>query len=146
MIEIQGNFWDVYDQYDAICCTTNGIIDSKGSLVMGAGIAKGFKETFPSLPKELGRLVKKYGNKSFALLVYDPVVISFPTKHDWKDNSDISLIIKSANEIAELVNINKFEKVLTVRPGCLNGGLSWAQVKLEIATILDDRFTVIEQK
>jgi hypothetical protein len=47
MREVIDNFWDIWLDYDTSCCTTNCVVKSNGELVMGAGIAKQFTETFP---------------------------------------------------------------------------------------------------
>lgn len=58
MIEIQGDFWDenirLDHTYDAICCTTNQVVKSNGRLVMGAGIARQFRDVYNGLDLEWG--------------------------------------------------------------------------------------------
>lgn len=145
MNEIVGNFWDVYKNYDAIVVTTNGILKQDGSLVMGAGIAKDFAIKFPDVPASFGRLVKKYGNRCYILLAHSPAIISFPTKHHWKDPSDPDLIKSSAELLSTLVEVNNFKKALLPRPGCGMGGLSWSDVKPVLSEFLDERFDIITQ-
>lgn len=47
------------DITDAVCVTTNGCINSKGSAIMGKGIALSAKELFPNIEIKLGTLLKK---------------------------------------------------------------------------------------
>jgi hypothetical protein len=150
MKEIRGNIFDVKDA-DAICVTTNGVVKHNGELVMGAGIAKVFRDKFPGLAVTLGRFVKQYGNVVCFVSDYDNKldtgdynVISFPTKHDWKDKSIIQLIQVSARGLVETADLYDLEKVILTRPGCGLGGLNWeTQVKPAIKDILDDRFYII---
>lgn len=143
MIEIQGDFWSVYKQYDVICVTTNGVIKKNGELVMGAGIAKQFNLRFKNLAKLLGEAVQERGN--IPLLVRtnkdNPVICTFPTKHHWREMSDIKLILRSAQRIKE---ITKGASVLATKPGCGNGGLDWRKVKKYLSQVWnEDRFTII---
>lgn len=62
MKEIKGNILEHMKNYDFVCITTNGFVKANGENVMGAGIAKVFKDEYPSLPKLVGRNIKKFGN------------------------------------------------------------------------------------
>ena len=42
---------EIFTIADAICFTSNGILKSNGSLVMGAGVAKAFRDHFLILIK-----------------------------------------------------------------------------------------------
>jgi O-acetyl-ADP-ribose deacetylase (regulator of RNase III) len=153
MKEIKGNIFDI--NADAICVTTNGVTKANGELVMGKGIALEFKNKFPSLPAVLGKAVKKNGNvvhvnKAWEITPYNlgntPSyhIISFPTKHDWRDKSDINLIIQSAQQAVIVADKLGLKKVLLPRPGCGLGGLNWEkEVKPAIEGILDDRFWIV---
>lgn len=145
MIEIFGDFWTVAKDYDAICCTTNGVCKSNGDLVMGAGIALAFKQRYPEMPKILGELVGEIGNNSYLIVGLDnkSALVSFPTKNHWKDQSDIDLIVKSAKQLVAHADTAKWEKVLLSKPGCGLGGLNWKEVKPILDPILDNRFTII---
>lgn len=139
MKEVKADLWTYLADFR--CVTTNGVVNSKGELVMGKGVALQAKKLFPHLPKQLGRWVKERGNTPLILLFER--LISFPTKHHWKDKSDLDLIIASAKIIAKIVTAMGIEVVALPRPGCGNGGLDWeSEVKPAIADILDDRFVV----
>lgn len=150
MLEQKGNILSqhVLDTYDAVCFTSNGIVKANGELVMGAGIAKAIKDKWPDLPKRFGALVKLEGNivnyhEQQIRYDRDIFVVSFPTKHNWRDNSDIDLIKKSAHSLVQLADrLGVWKKVALTRPGCGLGGLSWSEVKKVLSPILDDRFTV----
>ncbi len=134
-----------------ILVTTNGIVKTDGRAVMGAGIAKQVRDRWAGIDKELGDRIIIGGNKPYILGIYNiedhlVLICSFPTKHHWKDNSDMQLIENSAsliNEISKKDYSEWFEKgVITVPAGCGNGGLRWEYVKKVIEPHFDDRFTV----
>jgi len=136
----KGNLWTYPADFKIV--TTNGIIKKDGKLVMGAGIALEAKKRYKGIDKWLGRLVKNHGNHVF--LYYN--ILSFPTKHNWKDKSDLKLIEQSCQEVLTLVNsfIDK-EKTIVLSPvGCGHGGLNFeTQVKPLLEKYLDDRFVVL---
>ena len=136
----KGNIWVVHNPAP-VCITTNGIIKNNGDLVMGAGIALQAKQRFPSVPGTLADMVKTHGNRAFYLPVQN--LFSFPTKHDWRDKSDINLIAQSCHDIVDITNQMGFKEVYLPRPGCANGQLSWDSVRVVIGQILDSRFTVV---
>ena len=135
----------------AICITTNGIVKKNGEAVMGAGIAKGAVNTYDGIAKDLGNNLSKYGNHVFYLGSYETDyygthnVFSFPTKHHWRDASDINLIKRSAQELADLCDNMNITTCYLPRPGCSNGHLNWVNVKEILAPILDDRFIIVTQ-
>ncbi len=155
MLEAKGDIFKQPDA-DAIVFTSNGILKSDGTLVMGAGIAKAFKDRFWGLDGEAGLGVKMRGNHVNAFFaMYSPidpsfspetVIFSFPTKHHFKDPSDINLIERSAKELVTFVNsltLRPLNKIYMTRPGCGMGQLKWPDVKKVIEPILDNRFIVL---
>lgn len=143
MLEIKGNMWNLESEYDAICITTNSVIKANGELVMGKGNALEAVKRYPPLAMLLGKYVKKYGNRAFRIKTSVGNIVSFPTKENWRDNSDIKLIIKSCKELVIMADKFNWNKILLPRPGCGCGGLKWNEVKLELEKYFDDRFTVI---
>jgi hypothetical protein len=136
----RGNIWTIHNPAP-VCITTNGIIKNDGTLVMGAGIALQAKQRFPELPGKLADAVSQHGNHT--LYMPDENIFSFPTKHDWKDKSDLALIAQSATELLIITEKVGFTEVYLPKPGCANGQLDWEDVKNVISVILDDRFTVV---
>ena len=144
----------VLSKADAICFTSNGIVKYDGSLVMGAGVAKAFRDRFKDLDFSAGAAVEKNGNicqivdtkitiKDQSLNSHLYKIVAFPTKHHFKDPSDIELIKKSARELMELIEQNGWKLVALPKPGCRNGGLVWSEVKTAIEPILDDRVVIV---
>lgn len=155
MLEITGDYWDEAKgdspRYDALVCTTNKMVKRNGCLVMGAGIARDFRDRFRDIDLNWGsrlsrgvhengfmvtQLVTSLGGKRSLNLV------AFPTKEHWKNDSIIDLIKLSALTLQNTGNIMGWRNVLMTRPGCGMGGLSWSWVRTEIS-FLDDRFKVI---
>jgi hypothetical protein len=140
MKELTGNLWDARPEFIK-CITTNGVVKKNGELVMGAGVALQAKERYPQLPSLLGSYVKTSGNIVYYFEKLN--IASFPTKNDWKDKSDIRLIVGSCVQLsAMLKNFDKY--AVLPRPGCSNGGLDWEkEVKPYISGVLSDRVWVI---
>src|SRR4051812_48531648 len=107
---------------DAICITTNGFIKKNGSLVMGAGVGGQAQARYPGLPHYWGDCVFKWGQGIWAAEMPDgKFLLSFPVKHNWYEEADLTLIERSARQLQEYVDGNAgFEKVLLPRPGCGN--------------------------
>lgn len=146
MLEECGDFWDV--DADARCITTNGALRRNGNAIMGKGIAFQAREKYKArnynLETVLGKMIRSYGNHVFYL---GNNLFSFPTKHHWRENSDIKLIERSSHEIINLLkdlDSSEWKRILLTRPGCGNGGLEWNDVKSVIQNILDDRFIIVD--
>ena len=139
MIEECGDFWTV--SADLRCITTNGALGTNYRAVMGKGIALEARMRYHDIEAILGSLIKKYGNHVFHL-GYN--LISFPTKYHWKQDSDVVLIKRSAQELVILLRDNPAKRILLTRPGCGNGNLQWEAVKPVIQEILtDDKFIIV---
>lgn len=157
MLELRGqyNIFDLPQNGEAMCVTTNGIVKADGHAVMGAGIAKEANKYF-HLSERLGKYLKEYGNRAFNLGKYYRntlnnsacfTVFSFPTKHHWKEDSDMTLIIKSAEQLIEMCNKFGITKCYLTPPGCGCGNLNWeTTVKPWLSQILDDRFIVVDNR
>lgn len=134
------------DRTHAVCITTNGMIKRNGTAVMGAGIAKEANERF-HLGYELANHLKNNGNTPFIFSTpgkNNSHLISFPTKYDWRNQSDLNLIRRSAEILVEICNNSNIQTCYLTPPGCGCGGLNWdIQVKPVIESILDDRFTIV---
>lgn len=129
---------------DAICVTTNGIVKSNGDLVMGAGIAKEANGLF-HVARILGQNVRQSGNHVYACghVKYDDnefELVSYPTKHDWRDPSDMDLIRQSAKELKALADRRSWNVIVIPPVGCGLGGLDINDVAYELNQILDNRF------
>lgn len=136
---------EVLTQADAVCFTSNGIVKRDGTAVMGAGVARAFKQKFPQLPQQLAQRLNSWGNRVHVLDNYDvtsTLIISFPTKNHWRNPSTLELISKSAAELRKLADIIPLNNIWLPKPGCANGGLSWDVVRPVLEPHFDDRFTI----
>ena len=140
MIEVKGNLWDY--PADFICIPTNGVINKDGLAIMGLGIAKQATLIYPWVRRKLGRNIKDYGNHTKIISTYSPL-ISFPTKHHWKEKADLTLIKRSALELKNIIYLYEQEYIYVLpRPGCGAGHLSWDDVK-PVIEFLPDNVNVI---
>lgn len=160
MREVKGNLFDY--PADAICITTNPIVNAKGLAVMGAGVALEAARRYPWIRKALAvRLqARPWAN---ALFVFDPLdyeesptfwpvgedepppkVVAFPVKHHWREPADYGLIRSSAYKLVTITDAMGWETVALPRPGCGNGGLPWPDVRRLIDPLLDDRFVIVD--
>jgi len=130
MNEVKGDIWEAYEKSKDswIVVTTNGFVKNNRELVMGRGIALEAKERFPYIAKKLGILVELGGNNLYTFKEYR--MFSFPTKHHFKDNSDLELIKKSFKSLIKYVLADKVitGNILIPRVGCGNGNLNWEDI------------------
>lgn len=139
MLEDIGDLWSHKAEYRVV--TTNGIVQKNGRLVMGAGVAKQARDKFPDVDAKLGQWVNQYGSRPF--FCFEERLLTLPTKHHWRDKSDLSLICRGASLLMEMVDKFDIASVVMPRPGCGCGGLEWSKVEPSLKQILDDRFTVL---
>lgn len=138
---------------EAMCITTNGVIAGNGAAVMGRGIAKEARERFPGIDTLLAKYLANFGNCVNDLGVHRDQktwklvhIYTLPTKHHWKDKSDLALICRSLEELVVKCNSDGITTCYLPRPGCSNGGLDWeTQVKPVCEAILDDRFVIADR-
>lgn len=134
MKQVTGNMWTY--PADWVGVTTNGVVKANGEAVMGRGTALEAKKRFPDLPKRLGHCIEFSGNRPYFFM--DLRIFTFPTKHDWKNKSDLKLIKESAIVLAEDAQSFPTQIYLLPRPGCSNGGLKWEDVEPVISFLPDN--------
>jgi uncharacterized protein YeaO (DUF488 family) len=134
-VEIEEN------KYDMVCITTNGFVKKNGNAVMGAGIARQFRDKYGRAEFILGEKITNCGNIVQHLM---DNFFAFPVKHKWDEDADLALIEKSCLELVKLADMRKAEKILLPFPGVGNGKRSKEEVTPIIERYLDDRFIVID--
>lgn len=127
---------------EVACVTTNGMVKKEVNVLY-------------HVSAKLGTYIKLYGNRCFDLGLYpaiDPVydrtdsermfhLISFPTKHNWRNNSDIGLIKESCINLLRICDARGILKCYLPAIGCGCGGLDFQrQVLPVVSEILDSRF------
>ena len=95
--------------------------------------------SFPTKPGKIyltnkKNLIKSAVPKGSSLSLYLPGAAAY---------SNLNIIRHSAEELVELTNKQKWDRVYLPRVGCGSGQLKWKAVKEIIAPILDDRFTIL---
>lgn len=128
-----------FKDFKNICITSNSIIRDNGRLVMGAGVAKYFRDSVYNIDKIAGDSVILNGNIFQKILTRNDInYYLFPTKNNWKDNSDINLIKYSAKQLNEYIFENKIiDNFILPMPGCRNGGLNKNIVLKELENIIN---------
>ena len=144
---ITPDLFKILNPYDVVCITTNGCVKSNGQAVMGKGIALQAATLMPSLPGDLGRDKRLKGNACHEMGIYRfmrdgisiPIqIVTFPTKEDWKDPSNLEIIERSCKELIDVLEdiIEDINHIYLPAPGCGAGGLDWKQV----SPILEEYF------
>lgn len=152
------------DDVDAICITTNCSISDDGTNPMGGGCAGVARKMFPEIDLWYGNQLSFAGHVPMVLGYYQreldqfifPTqvendypedgwcwVIAYPTMHSVFESASLSLIVRSAQLLVELVNTHKLDSIIVPRMGSGIGGLDWANVREAVKDILDDRFTIV---
>lgn len=148
MKEINGDLFELA-KGGVLCLTTNGFVKKNGECVMGRGCALQAKKRWPSLPYTLGSSINRIGNMVAELSIPEltdyQAVVAFPVKHKWFEKADVELIKHSAWQLRAGAYTRGWQHVYVPRPGCGNGGLSWAQVKPVLEQPFDDdRFIIVD--
>jgi O-acetyl-ADP-ribose deacetylase (regulator of RNase III) len=131
---------------EIVCIPTCRELNSRGELIMGAGLALEFKNKFPMLPSIFGEALRANPNAGVILTKFPEAVVSIaavPSKNKWREPADIQLINESLNCLVDYVNIHGVSTVLLPRLGCGLGGLNWFScVRTLYDELLDTRFYV----
>ena len=132
------NIWSAFQTpNNIVVVTTNQEVNSKGELVMGAGIALEAKHRVPGLAKDMGELANF--NKMYSYKQFDKWGIAcLQTKLHWKNPTPIKLLCGSIDVFNEWVLKNKATQFHCPLFGCSNGGLNWERDVLPMVTKLPD--------
>jgi O-acetyl-ADP-ribose deacetylase (regulator of RNase III)/uncharacterized protein YwgA len=109
--------------------------------VMGKGIAYQFKRAFPAMFKDYAAKCRAGDIKLGAMSTFREggrIIINFPTKQHWRSKSRLEDIESGLHALKQLLRDEGIQSVAIPPLGCGNGGLKWADVKPQIARILDD--------
>lgn len=105
--------------------------------VMGAGLAKAFKDRFPHMNEQYevkcSRGLLRPGQLDIYVVDSTPkYIINFPTKDDWKHPSRMEYIQEGIAALHFEVFKWKIRSVAIPALGCGLGGLDWKDVKPEL--------------
>ncbi len=131
----------IFEIYDA-----NVLINTVNCVgVMGKGLALEFKHRFPENYKVYKKHCRKESIKIGVIFNHvenDIIIMNFPTKIHWKNNSEYEWIEKGLKTLrASLITLSKTNPDFIVaipKLGCNNGGLQWNVVKKLIQSALSD--------
>lgn len=108
--------------------------------VMGKGLALEFKKRYPEnyisyvTACKLGRL--KIGKLHF-FKEKGKLIVNFPTKDKWRNNSKMEYIQKGLVELVNLILAENIKSIAIPPLGCGNGNLDWREVKSVILEYLE---------
>lgn len=134
--------------FDSECQTLVNTVNCVG--VMGAGIAKQFKQRYPAMFEEYKRACKpgeyrilEYGGD---LMLYTYIdfwkerkILNFATKENWMYPSKIEWIERGLQKFVDDYKYWKIESIAWPKLGCTNGKLNWEiQVKPLMIKYLDN--------
>ena len=138
----------VYRNGDIFSSRADAIINPVNCVgVMGAGLARQFKERFPENFSLYSTACSKGCVKVGAILVVKvplsgccKYVINFPTKLDWRNPSKLSWIVSGLRELRQILLSEEqvIKSVAIPRLGCGLGGLHWEDVRKEIENELKE--------
>lgn len=121
--------------------------------VMGKGLALEFKNRFPDNYEAYKVVCSRHELNLGHLLTIDywdttkeerfahRYVINFPTKHHWKDQSNICDIASGLDRVVILIGTYDIQSIAIPALGCGLGGLDWNDVKplmIEMLSCLED--------
>lgn len=98
MILEKGNMWDCFGKVDLFLVTTNPIVNAKGELVMGRGIALEAKKRFPELPKDFARMTKEYRDEQNYADLLHPVNVGVAGRYSITYDKDGNEVSRTENQ------------------------------------------------
>jgi len=99
---------------------------------MGKGIAYQFKLKFPENEKAYQQACRKKEIQIGKVFLYrenGKLIANFPTKDEWRKNSEYSYIQSGMADLAQKIQTHGIKSVAIPPLGCGNGGLEWHTVK-----------------
>jgi hypothetical protein len=131
------DIWDYTQANTAICIPVNLMVKKNGKAVMGAGLALAATKRVPGIAKAWGEIIYSQHNVLVAPIGrwHDATVLSFPTKLDWKDPSDLALIALSAAQLSRYAD--RFDSIVLPKVGA---GLGKLDFETQVRPILNVAF------
>ena len=107
---------------------------------MGKGIAYQFKQLYPASNIDYVRAIDNnelYLGKIHYFIEKERIIINFPTKIKWRENSKLEYIEIGLDQLVILIRELKIQSIAIPPLGCGNGGLFWPDVKNLIISKLE---------
>jgi len=128
--EVEGDLF--LSNYKNIVIPTNGVIRSDGGGVLGAGVAKQYRDRVPGAEEHLGIHLLANGNVFGRINEHEGKTYwAFPTKDHWRDGCVRGLVIASAVQMGEAVNDSSQGWVMP-RVGTGYGGVPWSEIWVDL--------------
>lgn len=100
--------------------------------IMGKGIALAFKNRYPDMFRDYAARCKrgevKLGIPYCYRLIDNRLILNFPTKNHWKENSQLAEIEKGLQYLASHAKEWNIQSLAIPPLGCGNGNLNWVDV------------------
>jgi len=100
--------------------------------VMGAGMAKTFRDRFPVMYEDYRRKCKakqiKIGEPDLYKDASGKWILNFPTKYHWKNPSELRYIEAGLDYLVNHISVWGITGLAVPALGCGLGGLSWSKV------------------
>jgi O-acetyl-ADP-ribose deacetylase (regulator of RNase III) len=107
---------------------------------MGAGLAKEFKKKYPEMYKDYRKTCEKNKLKIGNLHLFktlDRLIINFPTKKHWRNNSRIEWIEKGLEYFVSNYKKWNITSVAFPQLGTNHGKLDWEEVQVLMESFLN---------
>lgn len=128
---------------DLLAAKTDAIVNTVNTVgVMGKGVALQFRQAYPENYKAYLRAHRRGELAPGRMLVVPTgqsvprLIINFPTKRHWRENSRTEDIEAGLLALVETVKQWKIKSIALPPLGCGNGGLNWADVRPRIERAL----------
>tara|TARA_B100000929_G_scaffold267890_1_gene236409 strand:- start:129 stop:1697 length:1569 start_codon:yes stop_codon:yes gene_type:complete len=124
----------VEDKAEVLVNTVNSRLSERGNPVMGAGVAKAFRDKWgDAVMKPYAEAIKSGELRPGRALLFDlpdgRKWAALATKDDWRDKSQMQWVESGLKELGEKLRDGGFKSVAITPPGCGNGGLDWKKVE-----------------
>jgi O-acetyl-ADP-ribose deacetylase (regulator of RNase III) len=133
-----------YVKGDILQSTDDAVVNPVNCVgVMGAGLAKQFRDKYPDMFADYKLACAKKEIKIGVMWIYysgpdSQIIINFPTKKHWNDPSKLSYIHDGLISLKRTISYYHLKSISIPKIGAGLGGLDWVEVKAEIEKILGD--------
>lgn len=139
------------DVNNRILITTNSVVRANKRLVMGAGIAKYYRDNYLDLDLDFGLSCLGLGpNYGLIESGKHPYLYAFQTKRDWLHDSTLEIITRSLYLLDNKMRLEAATSFTTEEinwyitpPGCGNGNLQKKDVYPLIQSIIPSRNLIV---
>lgn len=124
----------VEDRADVLVNTVNCRLSERGNPVMGAGVAKAFRDKWgDAVMKPYADAIRSGELRPGRAILFDlpdgRKWAALATKDDWRDKSQMQWVESGLKELGEKLRDGGYRSVAITPPGCGNGGLDWKKVE-----------------